>query len=103
MADLTGTYTKVNFAQMERVTTQFLRIITALDKETDDLMKNLEAKLGASWEGPVKEYFEGHRRLWDQKEKEMAAKLGEARKALGIASENYQAAEARNRAMWETP
>ncbi|MEV4250967.1 WXG100 family type VII secretion target [Streptosporangium canum] len=94
-------YTKVNFVQMERVQGELLQVVTAMDTVTDNLITQLRATLGeASWSGGASEFFEQHRAKWDQAEQEMGRQLNEAAKALGVATENYRAAEQRNKAIW---
>ncbi|WP_037970754.1 WXG100 family type VII secretion target [Streptosporangium amethystogenes] len=93
-------YTKVNFVQMELAQEGLLKVVTAMDKATDDLITKLAAVLGGSWEGGAANFFEDHRKIWDAAEREMGNQLNSAVAALGTANENYKAAEARNRAIW---
>lgn len=93
-------YTKVNFVQMELAQEGLLKVVTAMDKATDDLITKLAAVLGNSWEGGAANFFEDHRKIWDAAEREMGNQLNSAVAALGTANENYKAAEARNRAIW---
>ncbi|MEU7987060.1 hypothetical protein AB0B56_19560 [Streptosporangium canum] len=105
-------YTKVNFVQMERVQGELLQVVTAMDTVTDNLITQLRATLGEAswsgeatkgeegWSGGASEFFEQHRAKWDQAEQEMGRQLQEAAKALGVATENYRAAEQRNKAIW---
>ncbi|GAA3425122.1 WXG100 family type VII secretion target [Streptosporangium sandarakinum] len=98
-----GDYTKVNFVEMERVEQELLKVVTDMDKATDDLLTKVHNILGDNaWEGGARGFFEEHRQKWDAEEREMGNQLNEAAKALGIATENYRAAEARNRAIWSS-
>ncbi|MBB4918677.1 WXG100 family type VII secretion target [Streptosporangium saharense] len=93
-------YTKVNFGEMERVQENLLKVVTAMDTATDELMTKLAAELGPAWQGGASALFEEHRKIWDAAEQEMGRQLNEAAQALGTANANYRAAEARNKAIW---
>lgn len=96
-------YTKVNFVEMQRVQGELLKVITALDTETDNLIKDLKGILGnKAWEGGAMSDFEGYKAKWDQSEIRMGEELTKAAKALGTATDNYMAAEAANRKAWLT-
>ncbi|MFI6450091.1 WXG100 family type VII secretion target [Streptosporangium amethystogenes] len=95
-------YTKVNFVQMELAQENLLKVVTAMDKATDDLITKLAVLLGNKWEGGAANYFEDHRKIWDAAEREMGTQLNSAVAALGTANENYRAAEARNKAIWSS-
>lgn len=93
-------YMKVNFVQMELTQENLLKVVSAMDKATDDLITKLAAVLGNNWEGGAANYFEDHRKIWDAAEQEMGNQLNSAVEALGTANANYRAAEQRNRAIW---
>ncbi|MET8049370.1 MULTISPECIES: WXG100 family type VII secretion target [unclassified Streptosporangium] len=95
-------YTKVNFVQMEQAQEGLLRVVTAMDTATDQLITKLQEVLGDSWAGDAATYFEDHRKIWDAAEQEMGRQLNIAAVALGTANENYRAAEARNKAIWSS-
>ncbi|GLW05010.1 hypothetical protein Misp01_01400 [Microtetraspora sp. NBRC 13810] len=96
-------HVKVNFGAMEETQIGLLNVVTAMDKATDDLITQLKVVLGdEAWQGGAAEFFEQHRVKWNAAEAEMGRQLGEAARALGVANENYRAAEARNKAIWAT-
>ncbi|GAT67594.1 WXG100 family type VII secretion target [Planomonospora sp. ID91781] len=95
-------YTKVNFVQMEQAQLGLLKVVSNMDKATDELIRKLQEVLGDNWAGDAANFFEEHRKIWDAAEQEMGRQLNEAAVALGTANENYKAAEARNRAIWSS-
>jgi uncharacterized protein YukE len=95
-------YTKVNFVQMEQTQLGLLKVVSDMDKATDELIRKLQEVLGDNWAGDAANFFEEHRKIWDAAEQEMGRQLNEAAVALGTANENYKAAEARNRAIWSS-
>ncbi|MEU6738096.1 WXG100 family type VII secretion target [Streptosporangium sandarakinum] len=103
MSNPAGDYTKVDFGHMERVQEQLLKVVTDMDKATDDLVTKLRQTLGEqAWAGGAANFFEEHRAKWDRAEQEMGRQLHEAAVALGVANDNYRAAEARNKAIWSS-
>ncbi|MFJ2030182.1 WXG100 family type VII secretion target [Streptosporangium sp. NPDC087985] len=93
-------YTRVNFTQMENTREALLGVVSEMDRATDELITKIKATLGDSWTGATATYFEEHRKIWDAAEAEMGRQLNEAAIALGVANDNYKAAEARNKAIW---
>lgn len=100
--------TQVNFGMMEEANIALLGVVTKLDQITDDLYKQIMLDFGQdsndpavnNWDGAAKEYFDQRRRAWDQAEREMGDQLHAAARALGVANDNYKAAEDANRRIW---
>ncbi|MEU0565513.1 hypothetical protein ABZ297_08995 [Nonomuraea sp. NPDC005983] len=85
-----------------------LKVVTELDRTTDELYRKLQTDLGAAWvdggDGKgARSFFDERRAYWDAKEQEMGNQLHEAAKVIGMANENYQRAENYNRRLWEDP
>ncbi|TMR96078.1 WXG100 family type VII secretion target [Nonomuraea basaltis] len=93
-------YTFVRFGSMEQAYEELKKVITELDRATDDLYGDIQRELGASWEGDAKLFFEGKREQWDAHEKAMAQQLFQAATAVSTANGNYQSAEKRNISIW---
>jgi uncharacterized protein YukE len=85
---------------MERTMEALLGVVKQLDTKTDELYREVRATLGDEWEGEVRTIFEEGKAKWDKAEVEMVNQLNQAAQAIGVANSNYQAAEARNRAIW---
>ncbi|MER6943396.1 hypothetical protein ABT294_05165 [Nonomuraea sp. NPDC000554] len=100
-------FTKVNFGQMQAAQEGLLRVVTELDRITDQLYKDIQRELQEQWvddDGKgARSFFDQHRAYWDAQEKEMGNQLHQAAQAVGLANENYQRAENYNRRLWEDP
>ncbi|MEQ4715237.1 hypothetical protein [Nonomuraea sp. B19D2] len=102
--------TQVNFGMMEEANIALLGVVTKLDQITDALYKQIMTDFGQessdpavnNWDGHARTYFDERRRAWDLAEKEMGDQLHAAAKALGMANDNYKAAEDANRRIWST-
>ncbi|NRQ39079.1 WXG100 family type VII secretion target [Nonomuraea sp. NN258] len=93
-------YTFVKFGSMESAYEELKKVITELDKATDDLYRDIKKELGASWEGAAQEYFDTKREQWNAHEKAMGKQLFQAAEAVNVAKGNYEAAERRNISIW---
>lgn len=93
-------YTYVRFSSMADAYEQLQKIVTELDRVTDDLYADIQKELGASWEGDAKTYFEGKKNEWNEHEKAMGRQLYNAANTVDTARDNYQQAERRNISMW---
>ncbi|SFL16206.1 hypothetical protein SAMN05216275_16212 [Streptosporangium canum] len=93
-------YTMVSHVQMENTRIALLKVVTEMDQATDDLVTRLKTTLGGLWSGKTAEYFEAHRMIWDDAEREMGRRLHEAATAIGVANENYKNAELKNQRIW---
>ncbi|TYB64391.1 hypothetical protein FXF51_22015 [Nonomuraea sp. PA05] len=93
-------HTYVKFGSMEQAYEQLKKIVTDLDRATDDLFADIKKELGASWEGEAEQFFNFAKDEWNKHEQAMGLQLFEAAKAVNIAKGNYQAAEQRNIAIW---
>ncbi|MFB4282583.1 MULTISPECIES: WXG100 family type VII secretion target [unclassified Nonomuraea] len=93
-------YTYVRFGSMEQAYEQLQKIVTELDRATDDLYADIKKELGASWEGEAETFFEDKRRRWNEHEKAMGQQLFQAASAVNVAKGNYESAERRNISIW---
>jgi WXG100 family type VII secretion target len=93
-------YTRVKFGSMEVAYEELKKIVTELDKATDDLYQDIQKELGASWEGDAKTFFEAKRQQWNEREKAMGLQLYTAAHGVKNAKENYERAEAANIRLW---
>lgn len=93
-------YTYVKFGSMEQAYEELKKVITELDRATDDLYQDIKRELGASWQGEAETYFDTKREQWNQHEKAMGQQLFKAAEAVNIAKGNYQSAERRNISIW---
>ncbi|SDH82107.1 WXG100 family type VII secretion target [Nonomuraea jiangxiensis] len=100
MAATPDDYTYVKFPSMEVAYEELKKVITELDKATDDLYADIKRELGASWEGEAERYFDVKREQWNQHEKAMGQQLFQAAEAVSIAKGNYESAERRNISIW---
>lgn len=100
---MTDSYVGVNYAKMGLAQEGLLKVVTQMDEATDGLIADLKTILGDSWTGDTKIEFEAYHLKWDGLEREMGNLLREAANAIGTATQNYQAAEMRNRAIWSDP
>ncbi|MFI6290912.1 WXG100 family type VII secretion target [Nonomuraea sp. NPDC050790] len=85
---------------MEQAYEELKKIVTELDKATDDLYADIKKELGASWEGEAEQFFTTKKNEWNAHEQEMGRQLFQAAGAVNIAKGNYEAAERRNIAIW---
>ncbi|MEO3873649.1 WXG100 family type VII secretion target [Nonomuraea sp. B12E4] len=93
-------YTFVKFPSMEVAYEELKKVITELDRVTDDLYQDIKRELGPSWEGEAQQYFDVKREQWNQHEKAMGQQLFQAAEAVNIAKGNYESAERRNISIW---
>ncbi|MFG1941930.1 WXG100 family type VII secretion target [Nonomuraea sp. NPDC048826] len=93
-------YTYVRFGSMEQAYEELKKVITELDRATDDLYQDIQRELGASWEGEAEAFFETKRNQWNEHEKAMGRQLFQAAEAVSIAKGNYESAERRNISIW---
>ncbi|MED7927440.1 WXG100 family type VII secretion target [Nonomuraea sp. LP-02] len=93
-------YTYVNFPSLEAAYEELKKIVTELDRATDDLYADIKKTLGAAWEGQAEGFFDQKRAEWNEHEKRMGAQLFKAAAAVEVAKGNYQAAEQRNISIW---
>lgn len=93
-------HTFVKFGSMEVAYEALQKIVTELDKATDDLFQDIKKELGASWEGQAQEFFNTKKAQWDAHEKAMGKQLFDAAAAVNVAKGNYESAERRNIAIW---
>ncbi|HLU70638.1 MAG TPA: WXG100 family type VII secretion target [Nonomuraea sp.] len=93
-------YTYVRFGSMEHAYEELKKIVTELDRATDDLYQDIKRELGSSWEGEAEKFFETKRQQWNAHEKAMGQQLFQAASAVNVAKGNYQEAERRNISIW---
>lgn len=107
-------YVKVNFGHMEQTREELAKVVEAMDRATTELYTKLKTRLGGLpdgedpvqgtpdgvWTGEAARYFDAHRMIWDRAEQEMKSQLAQVMGALNTANENYQLAEAKNKARW---
>jgi len=93
-------YTYVRFGSMEHAYEELKKIVTELDRATDDLYQDIKRELGSSWEGEAEKFFEAKRQQWNAHEKAMGQQLFQAASAVNVAKGNYQEAERRNISIW---
>ena len=93
-------YTYVNFGSLESAYEELKKVVTELDKATDDLYQDIKKELGASWEGEAQGFFDRKREEWNQHEKAMGQQLFQAATAVNIAKGNYERAERHNISIW---
>lgn len=101
-------FTQVNFAQMQAAQEGLLKVVTELDRITDQLYKDVANVLKDAWYDAgtgqgAKSDFDAARTLWDAQEKEMGNQLTQAAQAVGLANQNYMNAERAARALWADP
>lgn len=93
-------HTFVKFGSMELAYEELKKVVTELDRATDDLYADIQKELGASWEGDAEAFFTEKKNQWNEHERAMGQQLFKAAEAVSVAKGNYQAAEARNIAIW---
>jgi len=93
-------YTFVRFGSMEQAYEELKKVVTELDRATDDLYADIKKELGASWEGEAQQFFDTKREQWNQHEKAMGQQLFQAATAVNVAKGNYENAERRNISIW---
>ncbi|MCF6467750.1 hypothetical protein FAF44_04905 [Nonomuraea sp. MG754425] len=93
-------HTFVKFGSMEQAYEELKKVVTELDRATDDLFADVKKEIGASWEGDAEQFFNAKKSQWDAHEQAMAKELFQAASAVDIAKGNYQSAEQRNIAIW---
>ncbi|TDD25142.1 WXG100 family type VII secretion target [Nonomuraea diastatica] len=93
-------YTYVRFGSMEQAYEELKKVVTELDRATDDLYADIKRELGPSWEGEAERFFEEKRQKWNAHEKAMGQQLFQAASAVNVANGNYQQAERRNIGIW---
>ncbi|MET8985081.1 WXG100 family type VII secretion target [Nonomuraea wenchangensis] len=93
-------YTYVNFGSLGSAYEELKKIVTELDRVTDDLYADIKNTLGSNWEGEAQNYFDTKRAEWNAHEKAMGEQLFKAANAVDVAKGNYQAAEQRNISIW---
>jgi WXG100 family type VII secretion target len=93
-------HTFVKFGSMDHAYEELKKVVTELDKVTDDLYADIKKELGPSWEGEAETFFNTKKDQWNAHEQEMGRQLFQAAGAVDVANGNYQAAERRNIAIW---
>ncbi|MDP9849394.1 WXG100 family type VII secretion target [Streptosporangium lutulentum] len=93
----------MNYALMEQHQFNLLKVVTEMDRITDELYTDITNMMSGVWAGDAQAEFESHRVMWDKTEKEMGALLHAAAEAVGIANANYQQAERDNMRIWADP
>jgi len=93
-------YTYVKFGSMEQAYEELKKVISELDRATNDLYQDIKRELGSSWEGDAERYFDQKRAQWDAHEKEMMKQLDGAAQAVSVANSNYQTPARRNISIW---
>lgn len=93
-------YVYVNFPSMQAAYEELRKIVTELDKATDDLYHDVKRELGGSWQGQAEEDFNKFKAQWNAREKEMGRQLFQASTAVETAKDNYQQAERANINLW---
>lgn len=93
-------YTYVKFGSLEAAYEELKKIVTELDRATDDLYQDIRKELGTNWQGEAETFFETKRAQWNEHEKAMGQQLFKAAEAVSIAKGNYESAERRNISIW---
>ncbi len=93
-------YTFVRFGSMDEAYEDLKKVITELDRVTDQLYADIKKELGPSWQGDAQQYFDKKREEWNTHERAMGEQLFQAASSVNIANGNYQAAERRNISIW---
>ncbi|WP_067172439.1 WXG100 family type VII secretion target [Microtetraspora niveoalba] len=95
-------FTKVNFGHMELAQGDIVNILKSFEQATADLLTKLQQDLAGHWDGDdgAEAFFREHQRKWDASAVKMRSQLDEIQRAIQIATENYRAAEHRNKSMW---
>ncbi|MFB4267865.1 WXG100 family type VII secretion target [Nonomuraea sp. GTA35] len=93
-------HTFVKFGSMDHAYEELKKIVTELDKATDDLFADIKKELGASWEGAAEQFFNAKKDQWNAHEQAMGRQLFQAATSVNIARGNYETAERRNIAIW---
>ncbi|MFG3435865.1 hypothetical protein ACGF0J_01355 [Nonomuraea sp. NPDC047897] len=101
-------FTQVNFAQMQAAQEGLIKVVTELDRITDQLYRDVANTLKDAWYDDetgtgAKSEFDAARVVWDAQEKEMGNQLAQAAQAVGLANQNYMNAERAARALWADP
>ncbi|NUW40961.1 WXG100 family type VII secretion target [Nonomuraea rhodomycinica] len=91
---------KIHFGNMDLAYEDLKKVITELDKATDDLYKDLYNELSEIWVGGARDWFEDKKREWNEHEVRMGQQLFNAAQVVQIANGNYRNAEKRNIAIW---
>jgi hypothetical protein len=68
-------YTFVRFGSMDEAYEDLKKVITELDRVTDQLYADIKKELGPSWEGDAQQYFDKKREEWNTHEKAMGEQL----------------------------
>ncbi|MEV0196944.1 WXG100 family type VII secretion target [Nonomuraea sp. NPDC050691] len=91
---------RVHYESMDLAYEDLKKVITELDRATDDLYADLQKELGAVWEGEAQKWFEQKRAEWNKLEVQMGEQLFKAATVVKVANGNYQTAERKNIQIW---
>ncbi|MEV0148078.1 MULTISPECIES: hypothetical protein [unclassified Nonomuraea] len=91
---------RIHFGNMDLAYEDLKKVITELDKATDDLYKDLYNELSEIWVGGARNWFEEKKAEWNKLEVAMGEQLFNAAQVVQIANGNYQAAEKKNIQIW---
>jgi early secretory antigenic target protein ESAT-6 len=90
---------QVNFSGMDAGSQQITAAARNVQQELDDLANFLKP-LVATWTGQAAELYQSKKAQWDQSAADLFMILNQIGNAVGVANQNYQAAENANKATW---
>lgn len=92
-------YTKANFGQLEQSRADFASVYGSLQGTISTLDGQLRGNL-AEWDGSAQQAYYSAKATWDNAMADMATVLNQLGVVIGVANENYTAAEAANTRLW---
>lgn len=88
---------KVNFAQMSNVPGAIDNAIRNMNSTLEDLQR-AAAPIVESWGGDARTEYDTRQKLWTDAQTDLTTLLGQVKKAVETAMENYARTEAQNAA-----
>jgi early secretory antigenic target protein ESAT-6 len=95
-----GDYTAVSFGTMQSAEADFASTYQALHGTLTTLESQLQSSL-AQWTGEAQTAYYAAKKKWDAAAADMATVVSQLGQVVGVANENYGAAERTNSAMWQ--
>ncbi len=92
-------YTRVQFGTMEQGRADFAATYSAVQNTVSTLDSQLRSNL-AEWDGSAQQAYYAAKTVWDNAMADMAGVLNQLGAVIGVANENYTAAESANTRMW---
>lgn len=86
---------RVSFGELSAAQSNITATVNAVNGQLDDLKRFL-APMASTWEGQAAETYNALQRQWDIAAADLNQVLAQIATAVGVANEQYQAAESAN-------